>query len=471
MQSDRVVKTISFDNAAWLEEIGKAILAPGGPRAIRVRESGAGGRSVVFVARHADVTSVLMDEATYSLAHYAALFKAIAPPRIQLLMAPQTDDLKRQRDLLKAAVGAVDNTPMADAISRLGSEKTRRAIAKKAVASVLDCFRAREKAEFDIVGEYAYFVPYIVAREAFGLPGPPRGDLLSRFYATLRWFGGATHRFTPETIPFLTAVYWAQLAFAQVFRNFENREWHYRWLGTSASARLVSHIRGRVDLELQGYHPYPESLLNRLCKAIERALPEERDRDRDYAASLLIEMFGTTLLIPPLAFTGTVDWMVKQKGGIPACLKELNDTNARAYVDELLRLAPPSKFLLRTATKGVMFDDVHVDQDGYVCALVAQACRDPEVFKDPNTFSSAREQRILHFGPVGGPHQCLGRELARDMFTEMLLGLRELEGLWPVGGAEMKDILGISQLMVSWNREARMVRAYGPHRSTGDDDG
>lgn len=469
MQGDRIVRTISFDNAAWLEEIGNEILAPGGPRAIRVRESSPGGCSVVFVARHEDVTRVLTDEATFSLTHYATLFKAIAPPRIQLLMAPQTDDLKRQRDLLKAAVGAVDNSGLADAMPHLGSAKSRRAIAKKAVASVLDCFRAREKAEFDIVGEYAYFVPYLVAREVFGLPGPARRDLLSRFYATLRW--NSVHRFTPESIPFLTAVYWAQLSFAQVFRNFENRAWHYRWLGTNASARLVGHLRRRLDLALQGYDPYPGSLLSRLRHSIEGAMPEDRERDRDYAASLLVEMFGTTLLIPPLAFTGIVDWMVRQKGGIAACLKELTDANARAYVDELLRLAPPSKFLLRTATKGLMFDDVHVDQKQYVCALVAQACRDPKVFDDPNTFSPDRKQSVLHFGPGGGPHQCLGRELARDMFTEMLLGLKALDGLWPVGGAGMKDILGISELMVNWDRKERMVRAYGPYRSTGGEDG
>ena len=469
MQGERIVETISFDTAV-LDGIGNEILAFGGPRAIRVRENRAEGRSVVFVARHEDVTTVLTDEATFSLAHYAGLFKAIAPPRIQLLMAPQTDDLKRQRDLFNAAIPHMRNSALADAVaSRLGSEKSRRAIAKSAVATVLDSLRAREKAEFDIIGEFAYFVPYLVAREVFGLPGPARRDLLSRFYATLRWC--SVHRFTPESIPFLTAVYWAQLAFAQVFRNFENRTWYYRWLGTSASARLVGHIRGRVDLSLQGYDPYPGSLLSCLCRGIKGALPEERDRDRDHAVSLLLEMFGTTLLIPPLAFAGIVDWMVKQNDGIPGRLAELNDTNARDYVDEFLRLAPPSKFLLRTATKGLMFDDVHVDRNAYVCALVAQACRDPKVFIEPDAFSSGRKQSVLHFGPFGGPHQCLGRELARDMFSEMLLGLRKLDGLWPVSGAEMKDIWGISELMVRWNREERMVRAYGPDRSTGGDDG
>ena len=469
MQGERIVDAISFETKE-LDRIGAEILAPGGPRAIRLRERRGGGRSVVFVAHHEDALRVLMEEDTFSLAHYATLFAAIAPPRVRLLMAPQTARLKQQRNLFNTTVVGMANSALADAVlSRLSSESSRRAIAKRAVTSVLDSFRARERAEFDIIGEYAYFVPYLVAREVFGLPGPAKRDLLTSAFAALRWGMGSIHRFTPETTPFLTAVYLANLAFAQVFQNFENRTWYYRWLGANASACLVAHLRDRLDVALQGYDPYPKSLLSGLARAIQDGRAETRDDYRAYAVSLLLEMFGTTLLIPPLAFTCIVDWMVKEKCGIPGCLKELDDSKARAFVDELLRLSPPSKFLLRTATKGVMFETFHVDQNEYVCALVAQACRDPAVFKDPNTLAHGRTQNILHFGPSDGPHQCLGRELARDMFAEMLLGLGKLDNLWPVGGAQVKEILGISQLMVTWNRDGRMVRSYGPYRSSEPD--
>lgn len=461
----RAVTSISFEPDD-LAGHAKAIFAAGGPRAVRMQAPN--GRSVVFVARHDDVTRVLKDEKTFSLAHYPALFGAIAPKGIELIMAPETQRLKRQREIFVEAAGRMANSAIADAMaSRAGSTGNRRAVAKTAVRNLLDTFRARKKAEFDIGGEYAYFAPYLVGRDLFGLPGPARADVLVRILVAVRRMWGVSPRLTPETTPFLTATCLAQLAFAQVFRNFENRSFAIRWVARYGASAFARHIRARFKMALQGYDPYAWSLLSSLCqrgKAFEGA---DADAYADHAVSLLVEMYGTILLIPPLAFVGVVQWMVEQKGGIPAQLEHMNDENAPAFVDEFLRLSPPSKYLLRTATEGVMFDGFHVDKGDYVCALVAQACRDPNVFNDPDAFCLGRTpSTTLHFGPSGGPHQCLGREIGRDLLGEMLLGLKTLSGLWPQPSAKMKDVLGLQGMTVTWNREARMQRGYGPHRSS-----
>jgi cytochrome P450 len=126
---------------------------------------------------------------------------------------------------------------------------------------------------------------------------------------------------------------------------------------------------------------------------------------------------------------------------------------------------------LRTATEAVTFGDFQVHEGEYVCVLLKQACRDPRAFPDaPDAFREGRDlSRMLHFGPEGGPHHCLGRELSRELFAEMLLGLKDLPGLHAHGKVE--NVLGFNQLKVKWNRTEQMTRSYGPHRSSGGDNG
>jgi cytochrome P450/deferrochelatase/peroxidase EfeB len=63
------------------------------------------------------------------------------------------------------------------------------------------------------------------------------------------------------------------------------------------------------------------------------------------------------------------------------------------------------------------------------------ALRDPERFDQPNTFRSDREKwGDLMFG--GGPHHCLGSDMAIEQITEMFMVLLAKEGLHPAPGRE-----------------------------------
>ncbi|MGW6877823.1 cytochrome P450 [Streptomyces xanthophaeus] len=83
-----------------------------------------------------------------------------------------------------------------------------------------------------------------------------------------------------------------------------------------------------------------------------------------------------------------------------------------AAVSEALRLAPPIRLITRVAGREVTVGGVRVPAGQEVMALIADAHRDPEHFPDPDTFQPERPaSRLLSFG--GGPHYCLGAQLAR----------------------------------------------------------
>ncbi len=81
-------------------------------------------------------------------------------------------------------------------------------------------------------------------------------------------------------------------------------------------------------------------------------------------------------------------------------------------MEELLRLFTVAELpLMRRATANIEIDGTLVRTGEGVAALSA-ANRDPAVFIDPDTFDITRaDRRHLAFG--SGPHQCLGKNLAR----------------------------------------------------------
>ncbi|UQI49384.1 cytochrome P450 [Streptomyces sp. HU2014] len=81
-------------------------------------------------------------------------------------------------------------------------------------------------------------------------------------------------------------------------------------------------------------------------------------------------------------------------------------------MEELLRFFSIAQLsLIRRATADVEIGGTLIRAGEGVAALSA-ADRDPEAFADPDTFDVTRDKRgHLAFG--SGPHQCLGRNLAR----------------------------------------------------------
>ena len=100
-------------------------------------------------------------------------------------------------------------------------------------------------------------------------------------------------------------------------------------------------------------------------------------------------------------------------------------------VDEMLRYASPVMHFRRTATKDVTIRDTKIAEGDKVVIWYISANRDETVFDDPMAFNVERSpNEHVAFGG-GGPHFCLGANLARMeirvIFEELLDRWRDLE--------------------------------------------
>ena len=99
-------------------------------------------------------------------------------------------------------------------------------------------------------------------------------------------------------------------------------------------------------------------------------------------------------------------------------------------VEESLRFDAPVLGLYRTNTKEVNLHGLDVPERSKVMATYGAANRDPNVFKDPDTFRLDREleelRKHLSFGL--GRHFCPGAQLSR---LEARLALKEIIERFP----------------------------------------
>ena len=85
---------------------------------------------------------------------------------------------------------------------------------------------------------------------------------------------------------------------------------------------------------------------------------------------------------------------------------------ARA-VEEVLRWDPPVPRTDRRAQQDLELAGKTVHRGQLVVTLIGAANRDPEGYRDPDTFDIRRENRVGHLAFSSGIHYCLGQPLAR----------------------------------------------------------
>jgi cytochrome P450 len=107
----------------------------------------------------------------------------------------------------------------------------------------------------------------------------------------------------------------------------------------------------------------------------------------------------------------------------------------KGAVDEILRWASPVSYFARRATVDVEIHDIPIKAGDRVTLWYASANRDDEVFTDPFTFDITRTHNpYVSFGG-GGPHYCLGANLAKleitILFDELLNRAHDIGVLAP----------------------------------------
>jgi len=123
-------------------------------------------------------------------------------------------------------------------------------------------------------------------------------------------------------------------------------------------------------------------------------------------------------------------------------------------VDEIVRWATPVIYFRRTATEDTELSGTKIAEGDKVAMYLISANRDRDAFDEPGRFDIGRDpNHHLGFG-AGGPHFCLGANLARAeikaMFSEILRRLPDIEPTGPPVRLQSYFINGIKHLPVAF---------------------
>jgi cholest-4-en-3-one 26-monooxygenase len=127
-------------------------------------------------------------------------------------------------------------------------------------------------------------------------------------------------------------------------------------------------------------------------------------------------------------------------------------------IEEILRWATPVMNFRRTTTAPTVLHDVEIPEGEAVVFWHMSANRDDAVFDDPFAFDITRDPNLhtLHvaFGG-GGPHFCLGANLARAemkvMFKEITSRIPDMQLAAPPRRLRSNFINGIKEMRVEWS--------------------
>ncbi len=127
-------------------------------------------------------------------------------------------------------------------------------------------------------------------------------------------------------------------------------------------------------------------------------------------------------------------------------------------VDEMLRFVTPVMNFRRTAMTDLTLSDTKIAAGDKVVFFHASANRDESVFDDPDTFDVGRDPNPhVAFGG-GGPHFCLGANLARMeirvMFEHLLDRLPDIHQDGDVQRLQSQFINGVKHLPVAFTPSA-----------------
>ena len=131
------------------------------------------------------------------------------------------------------------------------------------------------------------------------------------------------------------------------------------------------------------------------------------------------------------------------------------DSTTKTAVDEIVRWATPVIHFRRTATEDVTLSGTKIEAGQKVVLWYCSANRDERVWANPYEFDVRRplQPQQAGFG-AGGPHFCLGANLARReiavMFDELRRRLPEMRIVGEPDYLQSNFINGIKHLECAW---------------------
>ena len=131
------------------------------------------------------------------------------------------------------------------------------------------------------------------------------------------------------------------------------------------------------------------------------------------------------------------------------------DANNRTAVDEIVRYSTPVIHFRRTAVEDTVVGGQEIKAGDKLVMWYNSANRDEKVFTDPNKFDVLRSLQPAQVGfGSGGPHFCLGANLARReisvMFNEIRLRMPTLHSVGEPDYLQSNFIHGIKRLSCAW---------------------
>jgi len=232
----------------------------------------------------------------------------------------------------------------------------------------------------------------------------------------------------------------------------------------------IAHIlAGSPEAEAFKYQPFGSEAAAELC-ALGRPLIEDRQRcPREDVLSILanMEIDGRALSQVELdnnfaLFVVAGNETTRQGMALgllqlienPWAMEALREDESLfpTGIDELIRLASPVWHFRRTATEDTELRGVPIRNGERVVVWFAAACRDPEVFPEPDRLILTRKRDEHTAFGRGGPHFCLGAHLARleiaIMIEELVKRVETVELLAPPRRLRSNFTNGLKELRV-----------------------
>lgn len=249
------------------------------------------------------------------------------------------------------------------------------------------------RAEFDVVGDYAKYIPIAVISHILGVPEALHDEFYAFAIAFLRLFAMSYSSLQGE-------------GDADALR-----------LKVAGGVEVIRELIDRASHRGSGQF----GVIAALVEAQQQGLPLNDDQLVSVVGEIIAGGADTTVL----AICHTVNRLLLQ----PTILKELNEDPGLwpSAVQELLRFESIIKLGIRFPAQDLALGDAMISKGQMTFFLYGAGQRDPAIFPDPDTFDIRRDNhKSIAFGRSG--HACIGRHLA---ITEACIAVRLLLQAFP----------------------------------------